>query len=117
MKRFDPAGFQDRVAFTVGQALNRQRMVRQEQLAERLTEMTGIEIKQAAISRWTTGSRPSFEHLVALAQLAGVDPGWLSVGDLSEAPAPESYLPPRAVKRTGQRKPPPDGGGAAEKRA
>lgn len=117
MKGFDAESFRDRIEFTVSQAINRQRMVKQDDLAKRLTEMTEIDVKQPAVSRWTTGSRPSFEHLVALAQLAGVDPGWLAMGELSEAPTPASYLPPRAVKRTGQRKPPPPGGGASERRA
>jgi len=95
MKRFDPEGFGDRLSFAIGQAINRQRMVKQEELATRLTELSGLEIKQSAVSRWTAGSRPSFEHLVALAELAGVDPGWLAMGSLSEAPEPAAYLPLR----------------------
>ncbi|MDB4871983.1 MAG: hypothetical protein JWL97_2987 [Gemmatimonadales bacterium] len=118
MKGFDLAAFSDRLTFAIGQALNRQRMVKQEELADRLTELTGIDIKQPAVSRWTSGSRPSFEHLVVLAYLAGVDPGWLAVGDLSEAPAPAAYLPPRKVKTTRDRKgPPPNDGGAAKKKS
>jgi transcriptional regulator with XRE-family HTH domain len=117
MKPFDPAGFVDRLSFTIRQAINRQRMVKQEELAARLAELSGVEIKQSAISRWTTGSRPSFEHLVALADLAAVDPGWLAVGGLSEAPAPPAYLPPREVKVARDRKGPPTRGGEKRKRA
>lgn len=91
-------------------------MGKQGELAVRLSALTKIDIGQPAVSRWTSGSRPSMEHLAALADLAGVDAGWLAVGALSEAPVPESYITPPTVKRTGQRKPPP-GGGAEQKRA
>jgi hypothetical protein len=92
---FSSRAFQDRLSFAIGQALTRQRFENQAQLATRLTDLSGVDIKQSAVSRWTTGSRPGFEHLVALAELAAVDPGWLAVGSLSKAPEPDAYLPLR----------------------
>jgi hypothetical protein len=114
---FDAIALVDRLSFAFGLAVARHRLQSQGEMAKLLAERSGVTIKASAVSRWLAGSRPSLEHIVALAALAGVDPGWLAVGDLSQAPIPESYLPPKVIRRTGQRRPPPGGGGAQEKRA
>lgn len=44
----------------------------------------------AAVSRWEAGAQvPSTEVIEAIAALTQIDPGWLSHGEKSAAPAPE----------------------------
>ncbi|MDP9202348.1 MAG: helix-turn-helix domain-containing protein [Gemmatimonadota bacterium] len=95
MAAFDEKAFADRIGFAFGLATTRHRLETQGDLAGLLSEKSWIGIKASALSRWLSGSRPSFEHLVTLAELANVDPGWLAMGSLSEAPEPEDYLPLR----------------------
>ena len=60
-----------------------------------------------AVSKWEAGSQiPAAEVIEAIAELSGVDPGWISHGAKSAAPAPraesrrESFaLLPRRVRR------------------
>jgi len=90
----------------------RLRLEKQAELATKVGQLMGKRVIQSRLSRWLTlSSQAPIMFFVALAKLGDVDPGWLVMGDLSEAPIPESYLP-IVVKRTGQRKPPPGGGGA-----
>ena len=45
----------------------------------------------AAVSRWEAGLQaPALEVIEAIAELARVDPGWISHGEKSAAPAPRS---------------------------
>lgn len=113
---FDEIALIDRLSFAFGLAVARHRLQSQGEMAGLLSEKSGFSVKASAVSRWLSGSRPSLEHIFALAALAGVDPGWLAMGELSQAPIPESYLPPAVVRRTGQRKPPPGGGGGAQEK-
>jgi transcriptional regulator with XRE-family HTH domain len=43
----------------------------------------------AAVSRWEAGLQaPALEVIEAIAELSGVDPGWISHGEKSAAPSP-----------------------------
>jgi len=49
----------------------------------------------AAVSRWEAGLQaPALEVIEAIAELAGVDPGWISHGEKSAAPAPARSATP-----------------------
>ena len=60
-----------------------------------------------AVSKWESGTQiPSAEVIEAIAELSGVDPGWISHGGKSAAPAPRAEsrresveLLPRRVRR------------------
>jgi len=100
-KWFSDTDLADRMEFAVGLAITRNRVSRgQLGLSEVLSEVSGFPIKQAAVSRWLSKeapTRPSLEHIVALARLAGIDPGWLALGDLTTAAPPDSWMPSRGT--------------------
>ena len=49
----------------------------------------------AAVSRWEAGAQvPTAEVIEAIAALTDTDPGWLSHGEKSAAPAPTRGAPP-----------------------
>jgi transcriptional regulator with XRE-family HTH domain len=63
-----------------------------------LGEMVGKQLKEGAISqqsvaRWFAGTLPEHARMVALAEVLGVDPGWLSYGS-GEKDAPMRDAPP-----------------------
>lgn len=63
--------------------------VSQREIGERVGARLGREaFSQAAVSRWFQGRMPDWEVLLALAEVCGVDPGWLAFGARSAAPAP-----------------------------
>lgn len=94
--KFQPEEFLDRLNFAAGLAVTRNRIKGgQVGLAKALSKRSGESIGQSGVSKWISqGNRPSLEHIAALAHLAGVDPGWLAMGELSAAPAPDVYLRP-----------------------
>jgi transcriptional regulator with XRE-family HTH domain len=52
----------------------------------------------AAVSRWEAGTQiPSADVIEAIAAVTGTDPGWISHGDRSLAPAPPRLTPPGGV--------------------
>lgn len=63
----------------------------QEWLAEAVSRKLKLEepLSQSAVSRWFRGSVPrDVAAVVAIAELLGVDPGWLLFGSASHAPPP-----------------------------
>lgn len=53
----------------------------------------------AAVSRWQTGAQvPGLDVIQAIGAVSGVDPGWLSHGERSAAPAPRRLTPVRGVR-------------------
>jgi transcriptional regulator with XRE-family HTH domain len=58
-------------------------------IAKRLRRRTPF--APTAVSRWEAGQQtPTPEVIEAIAELTGVDPGWISHGSKSAAPAPRS---------------------------
>ena len=58
-------------------------------IAERLQRKAPF--APTAVSRWEAGLQtPTAEVIEAIAELSGVDPGWISHGDKSAAPAPRA---------------------------
>jgi transcriptional regulator with XRE-family HTH domain len=54
----------------------------------------------AAVSRWEAGGQiPSPEVIEAIAAVTGTDPGWISHGARSAAPAPPRVPPSRSATR------------------
>jgi transcriptional regulator with XRE-family HTH domain len=52
----------------------------------------GTPFTAAAVSRWESGTQvPSVEAIEAIAALTGTDPGWISHGERSAAPAPRHW--------------------------
>jgi transcriptional regulator with XRE-family HTH domain len=93
--KFRAEAFQDRLTFAADLAQARNRIGGgQAGLARAISREAGEPIGQSGVSKWlgSKGNRPSLEYIAALAALAGIDPGWLAMGELSAAPAPESYL-------------------------
>jgi hypothetical protein len=95
--------------------MTRQRLEKQAELAERIGALMGETVIQSRLSRWLTlvSEGPLFFY-VALARLADVDPGWVVMGELSEAPAPTAYLP--RPKKVAHDRPAPRGDGGDEQR-
>lgn len=55
-------------------------------VSARLEERGRKGVTQSAVARWFDGTVPDDHKLLALADLYGVDPGWLRYGALSAAP-------------------------------
>jgi transcriptional regulator with XRE-family HTH domain len=54
----------------------------------------------AAVSRWEAGGQiPSPDVIEAIAAITGTDPGWISHGARSAAPAPPAAVPARGPAR------------------
>jgi hypothetical protein len=107
----------DRLQFAAGLAATRLRLETQGDLAEKVGEVMEEGVIQSRMSRWVTlASDPPLRFYAALARLAGIDPGWLVMGGLSDASVPDAYLPLRAALKTTQalsprgRGPDPDAG-------
>jgi transcriptional regulator with XRE-family HTH domain len=65
--------------------------VSQEALGALVSERLGREqrITGATVSRWESGGAvPDLATVEAIAEVCGVDPGWLAFGEKSAAPAP-----------------------------
>jgi transcriptional regulator with XRE-family HTH domain len=82
------------------------RLGRKVTLAE-LGELVAKQMKRdmpfsaAAVSRWEAGTKiPSADVIEAIAAVTHTDPGWISHGDRSAAPAPrlgDEITPPEAI--------------------
>ena len=55
-----------------------------------VSQLLGVKpISAGTVSRWESGEfEPTLDTLVVIAKLAGVDPGWIAFGPISEAPSP-----------------------------
>jgi len=66
-------------------------------VAERLGRDTPF--AATAVSKWEAGLQtPSLEVIEAIAELSGVDPGWISHGAKSAAPEPRAVGQPERVE-------------------
>ena len=54
-------------------------------------------IPPATIMEWFAGTMPDVQTIQAVAEVCGVDPGWLAFGAASGAPAPKVGQPPPAA--------------------
>lgn len=59
-------------------------------LAQEVSSLLRLEepLTQGSVSRWFKGAEPNLKTIVAIAQVLGVDPGWLAFGEISAAPPP-----------------------------
>jgi hypothetical protein len=57
-------------------------------------------ITQASVHRWFAGTLPDHVRMVALAEILGVDPGWLAYGDWTPPATGLPREPERAVGET-----------------
>lgn len=86
----DLSTYRGRVARLLGLIASVRGDLTQEELAERMTMLTGRQATQQNASGWLSGARPrERDREVALPKALGADPGWLYHGpDDSAAPAP-----------------------------
>jgi transcriptional regulator with XRE-family HTH domain len=84
-------------------------------IAERLARETPF--TATAVSKWEAGLQvPAPEVIEAIAELSGVDPGWISHGDKSAAPRPE-LQPTKLPSEEPERSPSGPAGKLAKERA
>jgi transcriptional regulator with XRE-family HTH domain len=84
-------------------------------IAERLGRETPF--AATAVSRWEAGLQfPAPEVIEAIAELSGVDPGWISHGEKSAAPGPE-LQPTKPPSEEPERSPSGPAGKLAKERA
>lgn len=58
----------------------------------------GDPVSPSTVGRWLKGSVPDLATLEAIAVVCGVDPGWLTFGRASSAPAPGNPAADQAVR-------------------
>jgi transcriptional regulator with XRE-family HTH domain len=91
------------LSYTVG------RKVTLAEFGELVAKQLGREapFSAAAVSRWEAGTQiPSTEVIEAIAAITGTDPGWISHGERSAAPAPSRLSPQSGVATTHVATPP-----------
>ena len=71
-----------------------------QEMAERVADILHRPaVTGASASRWKTGSVPDLGVIGALAEICGVDPGWLAFGEQTGAPSPDVFSSPEARER------------------
>ena len=89
------AGFSDRVLWAIQELerVERKRKIENSEIGRRVAEKMGREepYRSQSVGRWLEESEPGLDVIVGLAEVLGVDPGWLAFGEASKAPAPSGY--------------------------
>jgi transcriptional regulator with XRE-family HTH domain len=96
----DAAGFGSRFSFAWSLKANREgvRQIPLARVGKRIADRMGRAeaFPAGTVSRWAAGKNvpQELEVILAAAQETGVDPGWLTFGEASAAPAPAGWIPP-----------------------
>lgn len=73
-------------------------------VAERARKLSSLGLSQGRISSFERGAAVPVDAAQVLARVLGIDPGWLSHGESSAAPAPAWWQAPEVVRTSGSRK-------------